>query len=240
MKFIYSALVFILLIAMPVNAEKTNVNDSVKTTVLSKVESWYSNNMNYGSITTLMAVESSFIPFPSEVVVPPAAYVATKQEGQHLNILLIVVFATLGAIIGALVNYFLSLWLGRPIIYKFADSKIGHLLLLSSDKVQKAEDYFNEKGKISTFIGRLVPGIRQLISIPAGLSKMNLGSFILFTALGAGVWNTVLAVLGYVAGNNSSLIYKYYHEISYTILGLVAIYIIYLILKKKVFKKSAK
>ncbi|HQB69140.1 MAG TPA: DedA family protein [Paludibacteraceae bacterium] len=193
--------------------------------------------MNYTNITLLMTVESSFIPFPSEIVIPPAAYVASKPESD-LNIFLVVLFGTLGAIIGALINYYLALWLGRPIIYKFADSKLGHLLFLSSEKIKKAEDYFNNHGKVSTFIGRLVPGIRQLISIPAGLAKMNLGSFILFTTLGAGIWNTILAFIGYLAHGQADLINKYNHELSIIMLVLVGLAAIWLIAKTLIKRKK--
>ena len=148
------------------------------------ITDWYAAHMNYGSITALMTIESSFIPFPSEVVIPPAVYVASDPnsavyatDNYIVNVLLIVLFGTIGAILGAIINYFLSMWLGRAIIYAFADSKLGHLCLLSREKVEKAEAYFNEHGKVSTFIGRLIPGIRQLISIPAGLSKMHFGWF---------------------------------------------------------------
>ena len=198
--------------------------DSVKSekSLLSKVEDWYSQNMNYGTVMTLMTIESSFIPFPSEIVIPPAAYVACNDDND-MNIILIVLFGTLGSLLGALINYILSLWLGRPIIYKFADSKLGHLFLLSGEKVQKAESYFNEYGKISTFIGRLIPAVRQLISIPAGLSRMKLPTFVAFTALGAGIWNTVLAALGYFAHGQQDLINKYSHELGYAILIIVCL-----------------
>lgn len=196
-----------------------------------KIADWYDENMNYGTITGLMAIESSFIPFPSEVVVPPAAAVSTR-EGSNLNLILIVLFATIGAIIGALINYCLSISLGRAIIYKFADSKLGHLCLLSGEKIEKAEKYFNDHGKVSTFVGRLIPGIRQLISIPAGLAKMPILSFIGFTALGAGIWNCVLAGIGYVVGDNMDLIYKYSHEIGYCLLGmLVGVLCVYIVKK---------
>ncbi|MEA4935912.1 MAG: DedA family protein [Paludibacter sp.] len=178
--------------------------------------------MNYYTITLLMAVESSFIPFPSEVVIPPAAYIASK-EGSDLNIYLVILFGTLGALLGAYVNYALAYYLGRPILHKFADSKIGHLLLLSSEKIQKAENYFQTHGKTSTFVGRLIPGIRQLISIPAGLAKMNLITFTLFTFLGAGIWNIILALLGYIAEGQADLINTYSHEIGYGFLVIVVI-----------------
>lgn len=195
---------------------------------------WYSAHMNYASITALMAVESSFIPFPSEVVIPPAAFVAGQPEsvlcvtGNYLmDVLFIVLFGTLGAMIGAIINYGLSVWLGRIIIYKFADSKLGHMCLLSSEKLQRAEEYFREKGNVSTFIGRFIPGIRQLISIPAGLSRMNFGAFLWWTFLGAFIWNCVLAAIGYVAAGQMSLIKEYSHELSVAILVLLGAVILY-------------
>lgn len=152
-------------------------------------------HLNYWTVAFFMAVESSFIPFPSEAVVPPAAWKATVSG--DMNIFLVVLFATLGALIGAFVNYYLALWLGRPIVYKFANSRLGHLCLLDEEKVKYAEAYFDKHGAVSTFVGRLVPAVRQLISIPAGLARMGLGKFVLFTTLGAGAWNIVLAALGY-------------------------------------------
>ena len=198
--------------------------------LLKRIEFWYEKNMNYGSITILMAIESSFIPFPSEVIIPPAAYIASKP-GSELNIILIVIFGTLGALLGAFVNYFLALWLGRPLMYKLADSRLGRMLLLSSAKIQKAENYFNQHGNISTFIGRLIPGIRQLISLPAGLARMNLLSFTLFTALGATTWNIILALLGYIAHGQADLIEKYNKELSYIILAIVGLVALFYILK---------
>ncbi|MGM9830688.1 MAG: DedA family protein [Paludibacteraceae bacterium] len=214
--------------------------------MIQRVEGWYAKNMNYGSITALMAVESSFIPFPSEIVIPPAVYVAGHEESSLnaspsyiLNVLFIVLFGTLGAMIGAIINYFLSLWLGRPIIYAFADSKAGHLLLLSSEKIRKAEDYFNNHGKVSTFVGRLIPGIRQLISIPAGLARMHFGSFLLYTFLGAFLWNSVLALLGYIAHGQADLINRYSHELSVIILALLGLIVVYFVVKKVVKRKKS-
>lgn len=160
---------------------------------------WFVENANYLFVFVFMTIESSFIPFPSEVVVPPAAYLACTNTGAggDMNIFLVVVMATLGALCGAFINYFLALWVGRPIVYAFADSKFGHACLIDRAKVEKAEAYFDKHGAVSTFVGRLIPAIRQLISIPAGLSRMNIGVFALFTFLGALVWNGVLAVLGY-------------------------------------------
>ena len=228
------------------------VNDSTVTvpqeeSMVMKVENWYANNMNYLSITLLMTVESSFIPFPSEIVIPPAAYVAGKEDSTlhttdsyPINVLLIVLFGTIGAMLGAIINYLLAMWLGRPIIYAFADSKVGHLCLLSSEKVKKAEDYFNDHGKVSTFVGRLIPGIRQLISIPAGLSKMNFGQFLLYTFLGAGIWNIVLALLGYIAHGQMDLIHAYSHELSIAIMALLALIVVYFIFKTIIKRKKTK
>jgi membrane protein DedA with SNARE-associated domain len=219
------------------------------TSIIERIENWYADNMNYATIATLMAVESSFIPFPSEVVVPPAAYVAGIKDSSlyttdsyPLNVLLVVLFGTIGAIIGAIINYVLAMWLGRPIIYAFADSKVGHLCLLSSEKVKKAEDYFNEHGKVYTFIGRLIPGIRQLISIPAGLCKMHFGWFLWYTFLGAGIWNLVLALLGYIAHGQMDLIHAYSHELSIAIVALLALAIAYFVVKAiiKRLKKTAR
>ena len=206
--------------------------------MIDHVVNWYNKHMNYWTITILMTIESSFIPFPSEVVIPPAAYVAGDEnstlhvtDNYPLNVLLIVLFGTLGAMLGAIINYFLAMWLGRPIIYAFADSKLGRLCLLSGEKVKKAEDYFNDHGKVSTFIGRLIPGIRQLISIPAGLCKMHFGWFLFYTFLGAGVWNVVLALLGYITHGQKDLIDKYSHELSIAIMVIFALVVVYFIVK---------
>ena len=213
-------------------------NDAKKQSIVEQVASWYMEHMNYGTITLLMTIESSFIPFPSEVVVPPAAYKAS-QEGSDLNIILVVVFATIGALLGALFNYYLALWLGRPIVHKFAESRLGKMCLLSSAKVQKAEDYFVKYGNISTFICRLIPGIRQLVSIPAGLARMSLLSFILYTTLGAGLWNIILAIMGYIAHGQADVIDKYSKEISYAMLILGCLFVLYLIYNG-FFKKNKK
>ena len=196
---------------------------------------WYLDNMNYGSITLFMAIESSFIPFPSEVVVPPAAYKAAASG--ELNVWLVIFFATLGALIGAFINYYLAVWLGRPIVYKFANSRIGHMCLLDEQKVVKAEEFFVRYGVAATLVGRLVPAVRQLISIPAGLARMNIAKFALFTAIGAGLWNGVLAALGYfleaVVPEEQLIatVTKYSHEIGYGIIAVVAVTLAYLIYK---------
>lgn len=195
------------------------------------VEKWYEENTNYYTITALMAIESSFIPFPSEIIIPPAAYIASKPNSD-LNIFLVVAFGTLGALIGAFINYYLALWLGRPIVYKFAESKLGRLCLLSKEKIEVAEDYFVKNGKTSTLVGRLIPAVRQLISIPAGLARMNVLHFALFTAIGAGIWNCVLALLGYIAQGQQDLIEAYSHELSIAIVALLGMVIVYFIVKK--------
>ena len=155
---------------------------------------WCLDHLNYWVITLLMAIESSFIPFPSEIVVPPAAYQAAHGDK---NVFLVVFFATVGALIGASVNYALAYYLGRPIVYKFANSRIGHMCLIDENKVMVAEKYFDDHGAVGTIVGRLVPAVRQLISIPAGLARMSFGKFLLYTTIGAGAWNSILAAIGY-------------------------------------------
>lgn len=163
---------------------------------------WFTQNANYLFVFLFMTIESSFIPFPSEVVVPPAAYLAYTNTGAgaDMNIFLVVVFATLGALAGAFINYYLALWIGRPLVYQFSDTRFAHACLINREKVEKAEEYFDRHGAASTFFGRLIPAIRQLISIPAGISKMNVAKFALFTTLGALIWNSVLGALGYWLG----------------------------------------
>ena len=196
---------------------------------------WCLDNLNYWTITLLMTIESSFIPFPSEVVVPPAAYKAAATG--ELNVWLVVLFATLGAVIGALVNYYLALWLGKPIVYKFANSRFGHMCLISQEKVETAEKFFNKYGVIAAFIGRLGTVVRQLISIPAGLAKMNIGKFVAYTALGAGIWNAVLAALGWyleaIVPEDQLIgtVTEYSHELGYIIIALVALALGYIIYK---------
>ncbi len=200
---------------------------------------WCLEHLNYWVITLLMAIESSFIPFPSEVVVPPAAYLAAS--GNDLNVFLVIVFATMGAIVGALVNYFLALTLGRPIVYRFANSRLGHICLIDEEKVRIAEEYFDRHGAIGTFVGRLVPAVRQLISIPAGLSRMSLGRFVFYTSLGAALWNSILAAIGYYLASVvpydqlDSKVNEYaaYLKVAMLLLGaFVVIYLIYKGMKK--------
>ena len=204
---------------------------------------WCLDHLNYWTITLLMAIESSFIPFPSEIVIPPAAYKAAT--GDELNVYLVVIFGTFGASIGALVNYYLAKWLGRPIVYKFANSRFGHMCLINEEKVGHAEQYFDKHGALSTFIGRLIPAVRQLISIPAGLARMKLSTFLLYTTLGAGLWNIILAALGHYLSKmpgietQEQLIEKvtmYSHEIGYVFIAIgifIVGFFIYHGLKKK-------
>jgi membrane protein DedA with SNARE-associated domain len=228
------------------NEIDSNMTEKTKPSLVVRMLSAYTQNLNYYTVTTLMTVESSFIPFPSEIIVPPSAYQACDpdnaslyvSESKWLNMALVVFFATLGALLGAIINYFLALFLGRPFIYWFVETKVGKLCMLDVKKVQKAEDYFVKNGNISTFIGRLIPGIRQLISIPAGLAKMKLAPFLLYTLLGAGIWNIVLAILGYLAHGQQALINRYSSEISYVLLVLAALFCLYLLYKA--FKKKTK
>ncbi len=187
----------------------------------------------YLMVFTLMVIESSFIPFPSEVIVPPAAYLACTSH--QVSITVILLLATAGAIVGALVNYYLSMWIGRPIVYKFANSRIGHACLITQEKVEHAEKYFDNHGAISTFIGRLIPAVRQLISIPAGLARMNIGKFVIFTGLGAFVWNAILGTLGYWLGTMvnreelASQVEKYNEYLTYAGLAIGVICVIFIL-----------
>lgn len=197
---------------------------------------WILENLNYWVVTLFMTIESSFIPFPSEVIVPPAAWKSMTDES--MNIFLVIVFATIGADLGALINYYLAKWLGRPIVYKFANSRFGHMCLINEEKIRHAEEYFRKHGATSTFFGRLIPAVRQLISIPAGLAGMKLKPFLLYTTLGAGIWNSILALLGYFIYRFTDLkttndVYimatQYSHEIGYVIIGIVILIALFFI-----------
>lgn len=197
------------------------------------ITQWYLSHINYATILILMTIESSFIPFPSEIIIPPAAYKAALGE---LNIYLVILSGSAGALIGALFNYYIALFLGRKIIYSLADTRLASILLIDRKAVEKAETYFLNHGKSSTLIGRFVPAIRQLISLPAGLSRMRLSDFIIYTAIGSTLWNIILSVLGYFLYSQKEILHKYYLEISYLFLvlgiGFIA-YLIYRGLRKK-------
>lgn len=208
---------------------------------MSSLISWFFNHINYWVITLLMTLESTVVPVPSELVVAPAAYKAA--EDGELSVFLIILFATIGADLGATINYVVARYLGRPVVYAFANSRLGRLCLLNDKKIQKTEDYFNEHGAVGTLIGRLVPGIRHLISIPAGLAQMNYTRFLLYTTIGAGVWNIILAALGYymqsVLPQDQMLtaVEQYSHEIGLAMLGLFLLFIVYLVYKEHRKKK---
>ena len=197
------------------------------------------NNLNYGTILFLMLLESTVVPVPSELVVSPAAYHAA---GGNLNVWLVILFATIGADLGASINYAAGYWLGRPIIYRFANSRLGHLCLLNQEKVEKSEHYFNDHGAVATITGRLLIGIRHLISIPAGLAKMDYWRFLLYTTIGAGVWHAILAALGWYLHSivpESELndrIVEYGDYIKWTIIALVIAGIVFFVVRKYVKK----
>lgn len=185
-------------------------------------------HINYGTIVLLMAIESSFLPLPSEVVIPPAAWKAAQGE---LNLMLVIIAGTIGSLIGALFNYYLALFLGRKVIYALADTRLIHAMGIDRKHVEKAEKFFIKYGKSSTFIGRLVPGVRHLISIPAGLAKMNMKDFMFYTVLGAFIWDVILAVLGYFLYSQKEVLERYYQEISYFFVILVVVLLLYAAIK---------
>ena len=193
------------------------------------------DNLNYGWIILFMTIESSFIPFPSEVVMIPAAYMAA--ETGEMSFPMIITCGSIGALLGALINYILARTLGRPIVYAFANSRFGHMCLIDAAKVEKAEKYFDKYGAVSTLIGRMIPAIRQLISIPAGLAKMNILPFMLYTTIGATVWNSILVGIGYAFHSTMpkqeliDIIAHYSHIIGITTIVLVIALIAFFIYK---------
>ena len=199
-------------------------------------------HLNYGTIFVLMLLESTVIPVPSELVVAPAAYHAA---GGNLDMWLVILFSTLGADVGATINYLAGWYLGRPIIYKFANSKWGHLCLLNQEKVEKSERYFEKHGMVATITGRLLPGIRHLISIPAGLSRMNYWKFLLYTTIGAGTWHSILALLGHYMHafvpeeQLNEKILEYGEYIKFGLIIIVIIVCLYFLLKWYIKKKKA-
>jgi len=169
-------------------------------------------DMGYVGILLLMAMESSLFPIPSELVVPPAGYLAS-QGRMHIG--LVIFFSTLGSLIGALFNYTIAYYLGRPWILKY-----GKYFLIPPEKFAKVETFFLRHGEISTFTGRLIIVVRHLISLPAGLSRMDLFRFSLFTVVGSFIWVTILAYIGYIVGNNMDLVKLYY---KHTVVALVVV-----------------
>jgi membrane protein DedA with SNARE-associated domain len=192
--------------------------------ILNTVNAW-----GYGGIFVMMFLESTFFPFPSEVAMIPAGYLAYKGE---MNIWFAILAGLGGSLAGALFNYYLALYLGRGFLLKY-----GKYLFISEESLNKLEKFFTTHGHISTFTGRLIPGIRQLISLPAGLSRMNLAQFSAYTALGAGIWSAILAAIGYFAGANEDLWRSYLKEITIAVLVILAIGIIFYIKNHK--RKSA-
>jgi len=178
-----------------------------KTTMLAEVISWLVatiGRLGYAGIMALMFLESSFFPFPSEVVIPPAGYLASKGR---MEMALVIASGTAGSLLGALFNYWVALRLGRPFLQRY-----GSYFLIRGSALERADRFFQRHGHISTFVGRLLPGIRQYISLPAGLARMDLWVFSLCTSLGAGLWVTVLALVGYWVGEREELLHRYLKE----------------------------
>ena len=203
---------------------------------------WLLNNLTYPNIFLLMLLESTVVPVPSELVVAPAAYHAASGG---LNVFLVVLVATIGAAVGASINYVVALYVGRPVVYKFANSKWGKMCLLNQEKVEQSERYFDKHGIVATLTGRLIPGIRHLISIPAGLARMNYWKFLLYTVIGAGVWHSILAALGWYLhavvpeDELDATIEKYNHYIVLGIIAIVVLVIAYFVVKHYRGKKTS-
>ncbi len=196
---------------------------------ISSLIDWYTHSLSYWVLTLLMILENSLVPLPAELIVAPAAYNAATGT---LNFFAIILCTTFGSVVGAIINYYLSRFLGREIIYRFVDSKWGRLLMLNHEKLEQAENFFLKRGKTATFVGRLLPVGRQLVSIPAGLARMSIGTFILYTTIGSAIWNTILASIGYSLASIippeelGATINEYSIEISIAFVACIAIYCI--------------
>ncbi len=185
----------------------------------------YIGDMGYWGIFLLMFLESTFFPFPSEIIMIPAGYLAFKGD---MNLYLIILAGILGSVGGALLNYYLAMAFGRTFILKY-----GKYFFIKEETLDKLETFFAKHGEISTFTGRLIPGIRQLISLPAGLARMNMVKFSFFTALGAGIWVVVLVAVGYLVGSNEELISQYLKSATLIALVCVVLIIIFYIVRDK-------
>ncbi|MCW8965667.1 MAG: DedA family protein [Candidatus Pacearchaeota archaeon] len=202
----------------------TNILTQLTLTLMSVI-----NELGYIGILIGMAIESSFFPFPSEVILIPAGVLASQGK---MSLGIIFLMALIGSLIGALVNYFLAMYLGRTTI-DLLISKYKRILFLNKEKIKQSDKYFQKYGEITTFVGRLVPVVRQLISLPAGFSRMNLFKFCIFTSLGAGAWAAILIYIGYLCGNNSALIQENLHIITALLLVLAGIiFVLYFLIKK--------
>lgn len=197
---------------------------------------WALANLNCWVVFLLMVMENSVVPLPAELIVTPAAYKAANGE---LSLLWLILLSTLGTTIGAIINYYLSLRLGRPLIYRFADSRWGRFFFLSSKKLAYAEDLFRRKGNVSTFIGRLLPAGRQFISIPAGLARMNFAAFVFYTTIGSAIWNCLLIGAGYYLSyllpedEIAPTIERYGMQINIAFFALLALVVIFYALRRK-------
>ncbi len=199
----------------------TSLTDTIVNTI---------GNLGYIGILLLMTLESSFIPFPSEVILIPAGVLVSQGK---MSFLLVLTAATLGSLLGALINYFLALYLGRPII-EILIKKYGKYIMIKMSSIENSEIFFQKHGEITTFIGRLIPVIRQLISLPAGFAEMNIKKFSIYTSLGAGIWSAILITLGYIFGNNQEIINQNLHLITLvTIIASIIGVFIYVRLKRK-------
>lgn len=198
--------------------------------ILSALTSWLVDvigSMGYTGIVSLMFLESSFFPFPSEVVMPPAGYLAWKGE---MSLPLVLIAGIAGSLLGALFNYWLAVKLGRPLLIRY-----GKYFFISQETIDKADRFFQKHGHISTFVCRLLPGIRQYVSLPAGLARMPMKPFCLYTGLGAGIWVSVLTIAGYLLGEHQELLKEYLHVITIVCILLACVFAggYYLIIRRR-------